>query len=130
MKCIINHKLTWFLISNGLNTNFQSRFCRKRGTINHLDHLKAFIREAFIKKKKRSTFFDLDKAYDSTWKYDIMKDLHNLGLRGRLPSYQQLSLRNFKVCVVSTFFDLHNCCGGKPVSLFVLKCIIPMYIYS
>jgi len=37
----------------------------------------------------RSTihFFDLEKAYDTTWKYGIMKDLHDAGLRGRLPLF-------------------------------------------
>ena len=31
--------------------------------------------------------FDLEKAYDTTWKYGIMKDLHDIGLRGRLPNF-------------------------------------------
>ena len=37
-----------------------------------------------------SIFFDLEKAY-ATWKYGIMKDLHDMDLRGRLP----LSIQNF-----------------------------------
>ena len=31
-----------------------------------------------------SIFFDLEKAHDTTWKYGIMKDLYNVGLRGRM----------------------------------------------
>ena len=36
---------------------------------------------------KLSVFFDLEKAYDTSWKYGIMKDLHGFGLRGRLPNF-------------------------------------------
>ena len=46
--------------------------------------LETFIREAFIRKQHlTAVFFDLEKAYDTTWKYGIMRDLHDLGLRGR-----------------------------------------------
>ena len=39
---------------------------------------------AFIKKEHLvAVFFDLEKAYDTTWKYGIMNDLHEIGLKGR-----------------------------------------------
>ena len=31
-----------------------------------------------------AVFFDLEKAYDTTWRYGILKDIHKLGLRGSL----------------------------------------------
>ena len=31
-----------------------------------------------------SIFYDLQKAYDTTSKYEIMKDLHDMDLRARL----------------------------------------------
>ena len=34
-----------------------------------------------------AVFFDLLKSYDTTWKYGILKDLHNMGLRGNLPIF-------------------------------------------
>ena len=38
-----------------------------------------FIREASIKKVHLvAVFFNLEKAYDTTWKYSIVKDLKNL----------------------------------------------------
>ena len=54
-------------------------------------------------------FFDLEKAYDTTWKYEIMKDLHGFGLRGRLIIFFSnfLQDRSFKVRVGSTFSDSH-----------------------
>ena len=45
--------------------------------------MESFIRDAFVKKEHVvAVFFDLEKAYDTTWKYGIMKDLHKLGLKG------------------------------------------------
>ena len=29
----------------------------------------------------------MQKAYDTTWKYGILKDLHSMGLRGNLPIF-------------------------------------------
>ena len=34
-----------------------------------------------------AVFFDLQKAYDTTWKYGILQDLHGMGLRGNLPIF-------------------------------------------
>ena len=55
-----------------------------------------------------AVFFDLEKAYDTTWKYGSMKDLHRAGLRGRLPHFIQgfLKKRQFQVRVGSTFSQL------------------------
>ena len=52
-------------------------------------------------------FFDLEKAYDTTWKYGIIKDLHDIGLRGRLPNFISnfLSDRSFNVRIGSTLSD-------------------------
>jgi len=38
--------------------------------------LETFVREAFVNKQHAvAIFLDLEKAYDITWKYGIMKDL-------------------------------------------------------
>ena len=34
-----------------------------------------------------SIFFDFVKAYDTTWKYGIMKDSYDMDHRGRLPLF-------------------------------------------
>ena len=46
-----------------------------------------------------AVFFDLQKAYDTTWKYDILNDLHSMGLRGNLPIFigNFLSDRAFQI---------------------------------
>ena len=130
MERMINDRLTWFLESNNIITNFQSGFRHQRSTNDHLVRLETFIREAFIKKEHLvSVFFDLEKAYDTTWKYGIMKDVHDIGLKGRLPLFLQnfLTDREFKVKVGSTLSELHNQEQGVPqgsilsVTLFSLK---------
>ena len=127
---MINDRPTWFLESNNIITNFQSGFRHQRSTNDHLVRLETFIREAFIKKEHLvSVFFDLEKAYDTTWKYGIMKDVHDIGLNGRLPLFLQnfLTDREFKVKVGSTLSELHNQEQGVPqgsilsVTLFSLK---------
>ena len=46
-------------------------------TIDHLVRLESFIRDAFPNKQEVvSIFFYLEKAYDTTWKYGILRDLH------------------------------------------------------
>ena len=111
-------------------TEFQSGFRHQRSTNDHLVRLETFIREAFIKKEHLvAVFFDLEKAYDTTWKYGIMNDLHEIGLKGRLPTFVQnfLSNREFKVRVGSTLSEAHNQEQGVPqgsilsVTLFTLK---------
>ena len=41
-----------------------------------------------------AVFFDLQKAYDTTWKYGIMKDLHSMKFRGNLPIFIKNFLSN------------------------------------
>ena len=126
----INTHLIWFLESNGFITNFQCGFRSKRSAVDHLVRLETFVREAFIKKKHLTTvFFDLEKAYDTTWKYGIMRDLSDFGLKGRLPHFIDnfLSNRNFNVRVGTTLSDLQGQGEGVPhgsilsVTLFSIK---------
>ena len=64
---------------------------------------------SFKKEHLTAVFFDLEKAYDITWKYGIMRDLNDFGLKGRLGNFIDnfLSNRCFKVRVL-----LHIRIGG------------------
>ena len=45
-------------------------------------------RDAFIQNQHLvAVFFDLQKVYDTTWKYGILQDLHSMGLRGNFPFF-------------------------------------------
>ena len=92
--------------------------------------LESAIRDSFINKRHLvSIFFDLEKAYDTTWKYGILHDLFEAGLRGRLPMFisEFLSDRVFKVRVGNTFSNDFTQEMGVPqgsilsVTLFSLK---------
>ena len=101
----------WFLETNNILTNIQFGFRKNRSTTDQLVRLETFIRDAFVNKEHAvSIFFDLEKAYDTTWKYGILKDLHNIGLKGHLPNFIKffLSHRNFNIrlgCTISDNFE-------------------------
>jgi len=95
MERMVNNRLVWFLEINKLITPLQCGFRKQRSTADHLVCLEYFIREAFIQQQHAvAIFFDLEKAYDCTWKYGIMKDLHQAGLRGRLPCFIEGFFKN------------------------------------
>ena len=78
---MINDRLVWYLETNKLLTDILCGFRKQRSTIDHLVRLESFIRDAFINKQHAvSIFFDLEKAYDTTWKHGILKDLFEFGL--------------------------------------------------
>ena len=92
-------------------------FRSDRSTTDNLVRLETFIRDAFIKKEHVvAVFFDLEKAYDNTWRYGILKDIHKLGLRGRLPTFIEnfLADRTMQVRVGSTLSDYYDQEQGVP----------------
>ena len=130
LERMINRRLVWYLESNNIISEFQSGFRNHRSTNDHLVRLESFIREAFIKKEHLvAVFFDLEKAYDTTWKYGIMNDLQEIGLKGRLPLFISnfLNDRQFKVRVGATLSDMRDQEMGVPqgsilsVTLFNVK---------
>ena len=114
---MINKRLVWYLESNNLITKFQSGFRAERSTNDNFVRLETFIRDAFIKREHVvAVFFDLEKAYDTTWRYGILKDLHNFGLKGRLPNFIKSFLEDhtIQVRVGSTLSDLYDQEQGVP----------------
>ena len=108
MEKMVNKRLMWFLEKNKILNNIQSGFRKNRSTVDQLVRLETFIRNAFIKKEHvTAIFFDLEKAFDTTWKHGILKDLHSFGLRGNLPKFIMnfLNNRSYEVRVGS---DLSN----------------------
>ena len=53
----------------------------------------------------------MEKAYDTTWRYDILKDIHKLGLRGRLPTFIETSLQT---ALGSSQYDFYDQEQGVP----------------
>ena len=95
--------------------------------------LESFIRDAFLNKQEVvSIFFYLYKAYDTTWKYGILKDLHVARLRGRMPIFitQFLENRNFRVRLGSTFSDVLDLEMGVPQGSILSVTLISIKINS
>ena len=89
----------------------------KKETTDHLVRLETYIHQGFVKNQHTvGIFFDLEKAYDTTWKGGIMKDLHEMGLKGRLPLFIDnfLKGRKFKVCLDNTHSSLNPQEEGVP----------------
>jgi len=85
---MINSCLVWYLERNKLISPMQCGFRKQRSTTHHLVRLESFVREAFAQRQHAVwVSFDLEKVYESTWKFGIMRDLQNAGLRGRLPLF-------------------------------------------
>ena len=78
----------------------QCGYRANRSTVDHLIRLENFIRDAFIQNQHLvAVFFDLQKAYDTTWENGIQEDLHDMGLRGNLPIFNGTFLtdRTFQI---------------------------------
>ena len=56
-----------------------------------------------------AVFFDIEKAYDKTWRYGILKDLLNLDFHGNLLIFIKnfLALRRFQVHLGSVLSDFY-----------------------
>ena len=133
---MVNSRLVWYLEYNSIITAYESGFRKNRSTIDQIIRLESAVREAFIKREHLvSVYFELEKAYDTTWRYGVVKDLHEAGLRGKIPICiaKLLINRNFQFgLVVSEIYDQED---GVPhgsilaVTLFsitinsIMKCL-------
>ena len=114
---MINAHLMWSLESQGLLSEQQCSFRKNHSMLDHLVHFKTFIRNAFVKKEHVLTIsFDVEKAYNTTWKHGILADLWDLSFRGHLPRVIQsfLSERYFNIGVGCTLSELHEQEMGVP----------------
>ena len=127
---MINRRLVEYLENNKMLARIQCGFRRYRATIDHLVRFDTYVRKALAGKLCiMAVFFDLEKAYDMTWRYGTMRDLHTLGLRGRLPLYIQEFLRDrtFRVRIDNVYSDECTPQAGIPqgstlsVTLFAIK---------
>ena len=143
MEKLINRRLMEHLEYSKLLSPFQSGFRKYRSTLDHLVRLDTHLRHSFASKKVSvGVFFDLAKAYDTTWRYGILRDLHLMGLRGNLPKFirEFLRERKFHVVVGSAHSTERMQIAGIPqgcilsVTLFAIKInsissIIPKHIH-
>ena len=130
LERLINERMMEFFIMNKVLTTAQSGGQKGRSTVDHLIRLEDTIKTAFANKEHFiSIFFDLERAYDMTWRKGIVIDLFNIGLRGLLPKYISafLETRSFRVNIGNAISPEYVQQNGVPqgavlsVLLFALK---------
>ena len=81
-------RLVWVLEDNQGLSPLQFRFRRFRSTADPLLRLENDISVAFENSKfVLDVFFDLQKAYDTTWIRGVLRKLLSLGFCGHLPLF-------------------------------------------
>ena len=130
LERILNTRLLDFLSRQADFGRIQTGGLKGRSIIDQLTRLDATVRKAFVNDEHViSLFFDIEKAYNLTWKHGILRDLHDLGLRGRLPEFivNFLTNRTFKVRMRNTLSQIKLQENGIPqgsilsVTLFTVK---------
>ena len=97
---MLNTRFIWYLEKSGILDRSQCGFRKHRSTTDHLVSLERYLRDAFARRQQAvGLFFDLEKAYEITWQYGIIRDLHRIGLRGRLPVFVSEYLRDRRIQV-------------------------------
>ncbi|GFX67725.1 probable RNA-directed DNA polymerase from transposon X-element [Trichonephila clavipes] len=97
---MVNTRLVYVLEKEKCISPLQSGFRKGRSTLDNLIFLESQIRDVFVKRNHLvSLFFDIEKAYDRTWRYGILRNMYDFGLRGNLPIFifNFLAVRYFNV---------------------------------
>ncbi|GFT92386.1 probable RNA-directed DNA polymerase from transposon X-element [Trichonephila clavipes] len=128
LERMVNARLVYQLEKNKCIPLFQSGFRKGRSTLDNIIQLESKIRNAFVRRNHLvSIFFDIEKAYDRTWRYGILRTLFNFGFRGNLPTFIKmfLNLRTFRVRLGGTLSAPFTQAEGVPqgsilsVTLFI-----------
>lgn len=126
MEKMVNHRLYYVLENQQLLNKFQYGFRKMRGTEDSLVWLESQVLRAFSHGKHLvGIFFDVEKAYDTVWKFGILRKLHTAGIRGSLALFIQnfLSDRHFRVKIQNFYSDPKPQEEGVPQGS-VLSCLL------
>ena len=105
MEKIVNIRPMNHVEANTQLFPYQYGFWKMRSAPDSLIRLSSDIAEALTEREQLvCIFFDMKKAYDTTWRYGILKAVHDCGIRGHLANFIMNFLRNrqFRVKVVNT----------------------------
>ncbi|GFX45993.1 probable RNA-directed DNA polymerase from transposon X-element [Trichonephila clavipes] len=118
LERMVNARLVYQLEKHKCIPLFQSGFRKGRSTLDNIITLENKIRNAFVRRNHLvSIFFDIEKAYDRTWRYGILRTLFDFGFRGNLPTFIQhfLKLRTFRASLYVD--DLQISCEGSDMRM-------------
>ena len=92
---MINTRFIWYLEKSRLLDKSQCGFRKHSSTIDHLLTLARYLRDTLAQRQQAvGLFFDLEKAYETSWQYGIVRDPYRIGLRDRLPIFVSEYLRD------------------------------------
>lgn len=126
---IINFRLNWYLENISFFIPQQSGFRKKRSTIDNLMFIKHEIENCFKSKGVLGLVsLDINKAYDTTWRYEILRQLSKVLSKGNMYNTitDFLSDRTFRVKNNNIISDIHELQNGVPqgsalsVTLFLI----------
>ena len=106
---MVNNRLKNHLENKKLLNKAQSGFRTNRSTFDNLIKLENDIQ---ISKSHNeytmALFLDIEKAFDMCSRWGILKQMHSMGFRGKLPIFIEnfLKDRTFKVKVNNSFSDI------------------------
>lgn len=129
MQSMVNQRLNWFLETNNILTKNQAGFRKKHSTTDNILLLATEIEKAFKRKEDLIAIsFDIQKAYDITWRRPILESLLEYGLNGNIIHYFNNFLQNrtFKVYLKGHESSQKTQTNGVPqgeivsVSLFLI----------
>ena len=108
MERMVDVGLLDFFKQKGTLSTLQCGGRTKRTTIDHLLSLEATVRKAQANSEHVvSIFFDMEKAYDLTWRQGILMDIHEAGIERRMLKFIEnfLKPRSFEVKVNELLSD-------------------------
>lgn len=87
MESIVHVRISWLIESKSLISKHQYGFRHHRSTTDHLIGLSEDIWDSFSRGNQmvssaKTASFDLKNAFDTLWKYNITKTLHDWGIKG------------------------------------------------
>ena len=117
MEKMVNTRLTWILKEKSVITPTQCGAEKGRSTLDSLTQLEEHIRRGFTEKKPTvAIFFDVQKAYDTTWKHLILKKIKEVNIKGKLPTFIQnfMNNRTFQIRMDNTYSEILTQQNGIP----------------
>ena len=117
MERMVNSRLSWWFEKHDIFSNAQCGFRKHRSTVDHILALDTEIRASFKQRRHVcAIFFDIEAAYDTTWRLGILRKLFNYGIRGTMGLFLQnfLSNRFFRVRVGSELSERFQQVNGVP----------------
>lgn len=117
MQRMVTDRLSWIIEKNGFLSNEQFGFRKQRSTTDCLAILETNILNSFASKQHLiAIFFDIEKAYDRTWRDGILNELYRFGIRGNMLHFIRnfLSNRTFQVILQNTKSALFHQETGVP----------------